>query len=67
MLPNWIAVGIKPKSATLCDRCVKFALDAAAYKETGRFPEIDNGIDIRRLFLYTTGEFFFLAPVLFRW
>jgi len=45
---------------------VKFALDGAVFGEHGDVAEMDDRVEIRRFFIYTTGEFFFLAPVYYK-
>jgi phosphate-selective porin OprO/OprP len=55
------------QEATLSGRIgVKSAVDTAGYVQRGQLPQIDDGIEVRRFFLYTTGEFRFLYPLSFK-
>jgi phosphate-selective porin OprO/OprP len=44
----------------------RIATDAAAYVEGGGLDDIDADIDLRRAFLYVSGDFFFLYPASFK-
>jgi len=44
----------------------RVAVDAAAYVEGGGLQDIDDQIDLRRGFLYVTGDFFLLYPASFK-
>lgn len=44
----------------------KLGVDAAGYVERGSLPEPGVRFDVRRVFLYTTGEFRLLVPILFK-
>ena len=45
---------------------VKLGVDTAGYLEHGSLPELGTRFNLRRIFLYTTGEFHLLLPILFK-
>lgn len=55
------------QDATLNGRIgVKLALDVAGYFEDGSLPPLGTRVSMRRALFYTTGEFRFLVPILFK-
>ena len=55
------------KDATLNGRIgVKLGVDVAGYLEHGSLPDLGTRFDLRRALFYTTGEFRFLLPILFK-
>ena len=45
---------------------IKLGVDVAGYLEHGSLPDLGTRFDLRRAFVYTTGEFHLLFPILFR-
>jgi hypothetical protein len=45
---------------------LRLGLDTAGYLENGSLPELGTQFNLRRAFIYTTGEFHLLLPILFR-
>src|SRR6185295_7419522 len=55
------------KDATLSGRIgVKLGVDTAGYFESGDVPPVGTRFNLRRLLVYTTGEFRFLFPISFK-
>ena len=55
------------EDATLTGRIgLKLGLDVAGYLEDGSLPELGTRTEVRRALFYTTGEFRFLIPILFK-
>ncbi len=44
----------------------KLGVDTAGYLEHGSLPDLGTRFDLRRAFIYTTGEFRLLVPILFK-
>jgi hypothetical protein len=60
-------VSVLDKDATLTGRIgVNLGVDVAGYLENGSLPELGTRFDVRRILFYTTGEFRFLFPILFK-
>ena len=55
------------EDATLNGRIgLKLGVDVAGYLERGSVPHLGTRFDLRRALFYTTGEFSFLCPILFK-
>ena len=45
---------------------LRLGVDTAGYLENGSLPDLGTEFNLRRAFIYTTGEFHLLLPILFR-
>jgi len=60
-------VSLLDENATLTGRIgLKLGLDTAGYIEGGSVPDVGTRFNLRRALFYTTGEFRFVYPILFK-
>ncbi len=60
-------VSLFDQNATLTGRIgLKLGVDTAGYLEHGSLPDLGTRFNVRRVLFYTTGEFRFLVPFLFK-